>query len=306
MELKEHVSKFETAHVPRVLIAGIARDRPGTEYGIHTLSHPEINYISSGSMVGELNGQPFQNAGGHAYLYYPGDVICGRGDPTKGPFVCRWVRFTWPNADSPSKTEEKCDGDPFHVTLPRDTELRVDARREVQSIFDALLEVHDAGQSAWQLVASGYLLALIGALMCETARTGEARPGAAIDRRLGKACAYMEQNFPRRMKISEIAAATHLTEDYFSRLFMKQMGQSPLQYLIRLRVQEGRRLLVHEPGLTIREASLRAGLDDPKYFSQLFRKHFGLSPDEFRKTLASRFGRDFSRNGVMPLSAERH
>jgi AraC-like DNA-binding protein len=280
------ITGLSTAPLPRIIIAGLSRDMPGNTYLKHTLSHFEINFITSGRGICELNGRPFFNEPGHAYSYMAGDVYAGRGDPTKGLYVCRWVKFSWPE---PGK-DKRTGAEPFK--LARDTELNPQAQREFQALFDAMLELHDGGLPGWQIGASGYLQALISLLIRENSRIAAGRTdSAALDRRLARACEFMEQNSARRMKVAEIARAARLAADYFSRLFRQRLGVSPLQYLIRLRIQEGRRLLVRDPGLTIREVSLRVGFDDPKHFSRSFSKRFNMTPDQFRRQLASPRGK---------------
>ena len=276
-----------TDTLPRIVVAGISHDPPGTIYQGHTLETLEINYISSGSASFELNGKRVVYTAGHGYMYWPGDVSAGgKNDAEKGMFVCRWVKFTWPSWNKHKSSTQ--DG----IAIPRDTLLSPEAQRDVSAAFDALLDVHDGGQPGWQMGASGYLMALIAIIVRENSRVGLNRAngasGGAIDRRLAQACTFMEQNLARRIKISEVAREARLAADYFPRLFQRRLGQSPLQYLIRLRIQEGRRLLVKYPGLTIREASRKAGFDDARHFSRLFSKRYGMTPNTFRRQLANR------------------
>jgi len=271
-----------TDALPRIIIAGISQDPPGTVYQGHLLDALELNFISAGSAAFELNGKRLLNTAGHIYMYWPGDRSGGgKNEGVSGKFVCRWVKFSWPGADQINSITQ------YPLAIPRDTLLSAEAQRELSQAFDALIDAHDRGQPGWQVGAAGYLLALMAIIVRENSRVG-AQDGGSADRRLAQACTYMEQNLARRIKISEVARAAHLAEDYFSRLFHRRLGESPLQYLIRLRIQEGRRLLIKYPGLTIREASRKAGFDDPKHFSRLFAKRYGLTPKMFRHQLSAR------------------
>lgn len=268
--------RFDRGVLPRVLFAGIARDPAGTTYRDHTLEALEINFITGGAAEGPLNGVPHRPSAGNAYLYRPGDTFGGGVAHGVGHFVCRWVKFNWPVGDG-----VEC------FTLPREIALSPESQRAAQLQFDALLDAHAGGQSGWELLAGGHLAALVGVLVREAGRSGRSSGNAALDRRLAAACAYMEQHFARRLKVGDIAASARLAEDYFARLFRRRLGVSPLQYLIALRIREGRRLLAQNPGLTIREASRRAGFDDARHFARSFRKQFGMTPDEFRRRLES-------------------
>ena len=263
--------------LPRVVVAGIARDPFGTTYREHRLDLLEINFVTGGATDGVLNGQPHFSRAGHAYMYRPGDTFKGGVAPGLGVMVCRWVKFAWPGWPDAGRGK---------MNLMRQIALSPQGQADIQIYFDALLDAHAGGQAHWEWVAGGQLMAIIGVLIRESARTRNSTDHGALDRRLSTACAFMEQNFARRLKISDVAASAHLADDYFSRMFRRRLGVSPLQYLIRVRIREGRRLLVENPGLTIRETCRRAGFEDARHFARSFRKLFGLTPDQFRSELA--------------------
>lgn len=271
---------FESATLPRVVYAGLARDPAGTAFSEHTLELLEINYLSGGSCDMILNGEHSRVESGSAYVYRPGDVAQASVSAHSGPLVCRWVKFTWPDF---------ADGKSSRFDLPRAIALSPESQRAVQRHFDALLDAHAGGLPGWEVLASGNLTALIGVLLREASRAGRSSGNPALDRRLAAACMFMEQNFARRLKMSDVAKSAQLAEDYFSRVFRKRLGVSPLQYLIGARIQEGRRLLAQSPGITIRQASRLSGFDDARHFARSFRKQFGVTPDQFRRELASPF-----------------
>ena len=72
------------------------------------------------------------------------------------------------------------------------------------------------------------------------------------------------------------------SHDYTSRVFKKKIGAPPKQYILKLRLNLGRTLLLQE-GFSIKEIAYRCGFSDELYFSRLFRKYLDMSPGEFRK-----------------------
>ncbi|WP_368369944.1 helix-turn-helix domain-containing protein, partial [Ruminococcus sp. RTP21484sp1_RTP31023st1_H8_RTP31023_210422] len=59
-------------------------------------------------------------------------------------------------------------------------------------------------------------------------------------------------------------------------------GCTPSKYLINLRMNHAQHLLVHEPGLSVKQIGEMCGYHDQGYFSRIFKKHTGKSPLEFR------------------------
>lgn len=69
--------------------------------------------------------------------------------------------------------------------------------------------------------------------------------------------------------------------DHLRRLFKKELGQTPHDYLMALRLEYARQLLSREQ-VSVAEAAYRSGFYDPLYFSRCFRKCNGESPSQFQ------------------------
>jgi AraC-like DNA-binding protein len=64
--------------------------------------------------------------------------------------------------------------------------------------------------------------------------------------------------------------------------FKKYNGIAPGQYLLQLRIQSAKRLLVNA-SMTVKEIAFATGFESQFYFSKMFKKHVGTSPILFRK-----------------------
>ena len=73
-----------------------------------------------------------------------------------------------------------------------------------------------------------------------------------------------------------------INADHLRRLFKQEVGQTPQEYLTRLRLEHAMTLLRNE-NLSVSEAAFRSGFYDPLYFSRVFRKHMGVSPTKWKK-----------------------
>lgn len=98
-----------------------------------------------------------------------------------------------------------------------------------------------------------------------------------------KAILYLNQNAHGPVSRWKLADAVHVSEDYLSRVFHREMGISPWDYLSRYRGFIAADLLQHTD-LSIREVAFSAGFHDHAYFCRVFRKLYGISPRCMRKT----------------------
>lgn len=97
-----------------------------------------------------------------------------------------------------------------------------------------------------------------------------------------QAIAYLHQNYGRSLTRREIAAELGMSEDYLSRAFSQELGLSPWDYLNRYRVAQARDLLRHTPD-SVTVIGRRVGFQDPAYFSRVFRRIVGVSPNAYRQ-----------------------
>jgi AraC family L-rhamnose operon transcriptional activator RhaR/AraC family L-rhamnose operon regulatory protein RhaS len=89
----------------------------------------------------------------------------------------------------------------------------------------------------------------------------------------------------RRWTLQELAAAAHMSESSLLATFKDATGQSPIAYLIQLRIQRATELLRHGDQ-SISEIAFSVGFEDSNYFSRQFRKSMHTSPREYRRRFA--------------------
>lgn len=82
--------------------------------------------------------------------------------------------------------------------------------------------------------------------------------------------------------VEALASLVGVTPQHLGRLFRGALGQSPLEYLGRLRMNRALQLLVERPDLRVHEVGAAVGYPDSNYFVRCFRRREGRTPGEFR------------------------
>ncbi|MGC8782140.1 MAG: helix-turn-helix domain-containing protein, partial [Anaerolineae bacterium] len=97
-----------------------------------------------------------------------------------------------------------------------------------------------------------------------------------------KAMAYMHEHYPDPVSRQDIARHVGMDEDYLTTCFRNELGVTPIAYLNRYRVNQAKRLLI-ETNKSVTEIALEVGFSDSGYFSRVFRREVGRSPEAFRR-----------------------
>lgn len=97
-----------------------------------------------------------------------------------------------------------------------------------------------------------------------------------------KAQNYIEENYQKKISISQLADLVHLNGRSFLRRFKKATANTPLEYIQRVKVEAAKKKLESTTD-TILQVMYGIGYNDEKAFRNIFRKYSGLSPLEYRK-----------------------
>jgi AraC-like DNA-binding protein len=110
--------------------------------------------------------------------------------------------------------------------------------------------------------------------------------GALRDPQIGRSLALIHRHPERHWTVATLAAEVAMSRSPFSARFASLVGEGPLSYLRRWRLQFAGDLLVREP-LTVSEVAARVGYQSEAALSRAFRKEWGVSPTAYRRREAA-------------------
>ena len=82
------------------------------------------------------------------------------------------------------------------------------------------------------------------------------------------------------LKIDRLHNLCGLSHTYFRKVYIKEMGMNPKEYVIEKRLSHAKIIIENGDMDTVEQLSLSVGYDDPLYFSKAFKKKFGISPSK--------------------------
>ncbi|MCC3151692.1 AraC family transcriptional regulator [Hymenobacter sp. BT770] len=97
---------------------------------------------------------------------------------------------------------------------------------------------------------------------------------------------YIKQHLAENLSIDKLSALACMSKATFFRVFKREFGITPVEFIIRERLSEAKRLLRH-PLASVAEVCMRAGFNNISYFQALFKKYEGVTPGAYKRQMVA-------------------
>lgn len=230
----------------------------------------QLLYIASGKAHFFINGKERNVSAGNIIVYLPDqpqDYVYHKEDKTD----VYWVHFTG------SDVENILDHYNVHI---KDNILYIGTSPDYQWLFGQIIQELQLCRLRYEELLS-LLLRNIFILISRSIENNK-KFSNATEKEIAFAMHYFRMNYNKEISIDEYAESRNLSVCWFIRCFKQITGQTPLQYILSLRISNAQSLL-ENTDYSIAEVAEQVGYDNSLYFSRLFHKQTGMSPKEYRK-----------------------
>ncbi len=107
----------------------------------------------------------------------------------------------------------------------------------------------------------------------------EVQKGQSIIEKINQ---YIREHYKEDIGRNEIAAEFYLAPEYLSKMYKKQTGKSLKDYICEYRIEQAK-ILLKKGELLVSDVAEEVGFDNFTYFSTLFKKYTGMTPNQYRK-----------------------
>lgn len=248
--------------------------------------HPnnlELAYILSGTGQYKVDGKLYRVKQGDMIICNPGvkhqSIITDPDNPVL-EFICGFsdIHFT----DMPKDTIALPDGG---ACLTFSAEIR----RKINRCCDEIIEENDLVQPGRYYIIRAQLVKML-VLIYRTIKgdVSNEQEGTAFESysrnyAVNKIIKYLKANYDKKISLDQIASNMYLSPVYISKIFKEKTGDSPINYLIRIRLEKAKEMLEDDGNTSIRQIAADVGYDDVYHFSKLFKKYYGISPQNYRR-----------------------
>ena len=155
-------------------------------------------------------------------------------------------------------------------------------RNELLYYLNALLKELDDKKVNYELACKNLLtLFLISVVRNTTSNIFVSETPEKVSVECMKIKSYIDSHYSENITLDFLSNLTYINKFHLVHLFTKEMGISPINYLINKRIDESKKLL-STTNYLIRDISSIVGFSNSSYFSQMFKKIAGISPKTFR------------------------
>lgn len=266
LEMKEYFQESRSGDALAFRFCGWQRCTSGHTFGPAVRTHFLFHFILSGKGFYERLGVRRELRAGQGFLILPGESTYYGADKEE-PWEYCWIGFDGTEAENILR---ECGFGPDNL----------------------IYEDHSGGLLGRQMLrlvdsfsqpgANNYTL--LGQLYLSLSYMVQKQPDrqSVVQGYVNHAMDFIHSNFSYEIGVAEVARAVGVDRTYLYRIFCKQVGQSPKEYLtaFRLRMAAG---MLAESSLPVTEIALSCGFKEASLFGKQFRLAYGCSASEYRK-----------------------
>ncbi len=267
---------------PTLMYAGKHKVLKAPGYHSHT-EWTELTVVLSGKACYRVKDETFMLEAGDILICNPGVMHQNILRPDEQPSVQFFSGFTdfHFKGYEPNQFPTKTDNGVLH--------LSAESKREVQRLCYEIQAEREAGKPGMYFVLKAYLVQILMLIVRETIEYPRNTSNGYNFETYGKSYAvkriinYMSENFEKKISLDQIAHNMYLSPVYVSKIFKEETGESPINYLIKIRLEKAKSILERGEGGSIKSIANEVGYDDVYHFSKLFKKYYGVSPLNYKK-----------------------
>ena len=211
------------------------------------------------------------------YIAYPGDCILYRPGEVQDYLLSKnaephtyWIHF---NGDVCRKLFDTLKLQNVYI-------IKAGQSREVEHLVTRICQYHNLKTPNHELLCSGLMQSVL-ALLSNEAHNVDHPLGAPNADKISELVSRVKMVPNLSITVAECADFCNMSKAHFARIFKRTVGQSPVQFMLGIRIDRAKELLdfTDQSIADIAEAS---GFSDQNYFTRTFKKMTGMTPTQYR------------------------
>jgi AraC-like DNA-binding protein len=261
----------------------VSKVRMVNEGVYHEHDYTEFAYVLSGKGRYLIEGEEFDVEAGDFVICNPGikhtHIVLNPKEPTI-EFIAGFTDFHFKNM-APNSIELPDQSYILHTTA--------ELKQEISKHCFAMIAEKESNQAGRYFMFKTYLMQMLLLVIREITDVEKTEQKGCNFETYNKNYAvnriinYLNENYEHKISLEQIAHNMYLSPVYISKIFKEETGESPINYLIKIRLEKAKDILLNSDGGSIKNIANQVGYDDVYHFSKLFKKYYGISPLYYKK-----------------------
>lgn len=265
---------------PTILFVSKGKMTKNSRYHNHDFT--EITFILSGKGQYFVEGNTYDVSAGDLLICNSGvnhnNIVINEKEPTTEFFV-GFTNFHFKNM--PSNVISLKNGDYIMHTNNK-------LRQELTKYCYAMLAENETNQAGKYFMIKANLIQFLLHIIRQSIEPCPPQEGYHFDSHhkndvVNQIISYLDTHYNEKISLDAIAQNMYLSSVYISKIFKDETGESPINYLIKIRLEKAKEMLVSLKSDSVKEIATLVGYEDVYHFSKLFKKYYGMSPLHYRK-----------------------
>jgi AraC-like DNA-binding protein len=248
----------------------------------------EVTYVIRGSLEWWVGNDFYHIPAGHAFLTRPGELH-GAVDSMLHPNENCYVHVAFPERGplpGLSRDVSRQLADDFAAM-----ELRMfPADPAVERLIREMLAEHRR-PSPYAVAGARAALHLLLVRLVRDYQTHVGRPGVRIPRRAARVdrlLRWIDEHLGDIESMDDLAAEAGLSPTHFRRIFQREVGLPPTEYVARRRIHRAKQLLSRPRPPSVLDVAMTVGFGSSQYFATVFKRYTGVTPSDYQEHVARR------------------
>ncbi len=249
----------------------------------HDHDFPELAYILSGKGAYLVDGNEYEVEAGDLIICNPHvkhtHVVTNPKEPTI-EFISGFSDFHFKNM-TPNSITLRDGGCIIHTTA--------ELKQELSMHCYSMIAEKESNHVGRYFMIKAHLMQMLLLVMREIVdERGISQTGCNFESynksyAVNRIINYLNENYDQKISLEQIAHNMFLSPVYISKIFKEETGESPINYLIKIRLEKAKDILLNRNSGSIKSIANQVGYDDVYHFSKLFKKYYGISPLYYKK-----------------------
>jgi len=284
-EIEEYIKNLitEQSELPLAEIFELRKYPKGFTFGPHSHVNLEINFVKKGSCKMKFDDEVVKFQANDCMIIFPDVNHYFFVDNQPAELVQLEFRMDiFPELKHDPMMEEHLAF--LHNILTHSQRyLKISLHKPLMYLLERIVDELSQKRDNYVLLTRIYyseLFLILSRHLAETLKYTKEPQSETIK----KALRIIHAEYMENSKIEHIAEKCDISARYLRKLFEKEIGLSPVEYMTLLRINSSKELL-RNPSISLKEIAFSTGFDNQHYFSKRFKQITGISPLEYRKLM---------------------